>query len=265
MTFHIPRPSPGLLLILFLSACAGLGQPDPSLASPPATSTLPPSPTIVWFPASVTPSPQSFPTRAPTPEKKPGIGEVNFSDNFSSPEEWNTAASNEGSVAVSRNLLTLAVQPGLYIDSFRKNEALDDFYVEITAHPSLCRGQDEYGLLVRANANAAYRFILACDGTERADRFSTRTRVLLQPSMPSGDVPPGSPGMVRMGVWAFGPDLRFFLNGRFQFSVNDQSYSSGTVGVFVHSAGDTPVTVTFTDLVVYRLNYQPPPPVSATP
>lgn len=253
------------LIVPLLSACAGLQQQDSPIALPESSQTPAPTPTIVWFPPSATPSPQAFPTEAATPEQKPGIGNVILTDNFSLPGEWNTAASNEGSAAVSRNLLTLAVQPGVYIISLRKDEVLSNFYAEITARPSLCRGQDEYGVLVRANAVAYYRFVLICNGTERAERASTRTRELLQPVMPSGDVPPGSPGEVRIGIWAYGADLRFFLNGRYQFSVNDKGYASGTIGVFARSAGDTPVAVTFSDLVVYDLTYQPPPKPSPTP
>ncbi len=265
MTFHTSRRFFCILFPLLLSACTALPPPDLSVTPPEPSPSLPPSPTIVWFPPSATPSPQIFPTQAPTPEKKPGIGNVILTDDFSLPDEWTLAASNEGSAAISRNLLTLAVQPGIYMVSLRKDEILANFYAEITARPSLCRGQDEYGLLVRANAVAYYRFVLLCDGTERAERASTRSRDLLQPAMPSGDVPPGSPGEVRIGIWAYGPDLHFFLNGRYQFSITDRNYASGTLGVFAHSVGDTPVTVTFSDLVVYALTYQPPASPTATP
>ena len=61
-----------------------------------------------------------------------------------------------------------------------------------------------------------------------------------------------------MGVWAVGSDLRFFLNGRYQFSVNDKNYLSGTIGVFAHSVADTPIAVTFSDLMVYDVSYSPP-------
>jgi hypothetical protein len=51
--------------------------------------------------------------------------------------------------------------------------------------------------------------------------------------------------------------MRFFLNGRYQFSVSDRNYLSGTLGVFARSLGDTPVTVTFSDLVVSEVTYIP--------
>ena len=52
--------------------------------------------------------------------------------------------------------------------------------------------------------------------------------------------------------------MRLFLNGRFQFSVREPTFPIGAFGVFVRSAGETPVTVTFSDLEVYDVDYIPP-------
>ena len=246
-----------LLFALILTGCASEAN-DSLLIDSTTTETPLPSPTIIWFPSSATPPPQALATEISTPEQKPGVGAISLTDDFSSPDLWNIASSDEGSAAISDNHLTLAVGPGLSIKSLRQELVLSDFYAELTASPSLCKGQDEYGLLVRASAIAYYRLVLICNGTLRLDRVSTNSHQLLQPAIPSGDVPTGAPGEVRMGVWAVGSELRFFLNGRYQFSVNDKNYPSGTIGVFAHSVADTPVAVTFSDLTIYDVNYSPP-------
>jgi hypothetical protein len=230
----------------------------------PATETPPlPSPTIIWFPLSVTPSPQVFLAKQATPEQKPGVGGVILTDNFSSATVWNTAVSDQASVDVSDNQLTIAVQPGISDISFRQNITFNDFYAEITARPSLCRGTDEYGLLFRAPNNVAYyRYVILCDGTARVDRFSVKTPHLLLPVVPSADVPQGAPGEVRLGVWAVGSEFHFFLNDHYQFSVSDKNYPAGALGVFAQSTGDTPVTVTFSNLIIYNVSYALP---TATP
>ncbi len=87
------------------------------------------------------------------------------------------------------------------------------------------------------------------------DRLSVKTPHLLLPAIPSADVPPGAPGEVRLGVWAVGSEFHFFLNDHYQFSVSDRNYSAGAIGVFAHSTGDTPVTVTFSDLEIYDVTY----------
>ena len=189
---------------------------------------------------------------------RPGLSTILLSDNFSDPTLWDVAASDQASAAIDSNRLNLAVQSDVYITSTRHELILDDYYVEITARPNLCRGQDSYGLLIRANGGTYYRFALACNGTAYVDRLSNGTKLNLLKPLPSGDVPPGAPGEVRIGVWAVGGDMRLFLNGRYQFSITDKSYHIGTIGVFVNSAGETPAIISFSDLMIRQVDYTPP-------
>jgi hypothetical protein len=225
--------------------------------TPVATETATPTATIVWFPPSATATQLSVPTYTGTPEMSPGIGRVTLKDDFSDEEVWDIATSDNGSASIHRNRLTLAVQPGYYLASMRRELPLSDFYAEITARPSLCRGDDNYGLVVRGVGSSFYRFVLACNGMIRAERIAGGTRSPLQEPVPSGDAP-GAPGEVRMGIWAVGSEMRLFLNGRYQFSVVEPSFPTGALGVFVRSTGDTPVTITFSDLAVYEVDYTLP-------
>ena len=47
--------------------------------------------------------------------------------------------------------------------------------------------------------------------------------------------------------------MRFFINDEYQFSVRDPLLASGRLGVFARSAGDTAVTVNFSNLVVREI------------
>jgi hypothetical protein len=96
--------------------------------------------------------------------------------------------------------------------------------------------------------------VLTCDRQIRAERISGGTRLPIHDPVPSGDAP-GAPGEVRIGIWAVGSEMRLFLNGRFQFSVSDPSFPIGALGVYVRSTGETPVTVSFSDLTVYEVDY----------
>jgi len=247
-----------LVTTFFLASCSPLDASRITATPAQATQTPILTPTIVWFPPSATPAPATVATQPATPEMHPGLGPTILTDRFSSDRLWDTAVDALGSVAIDRNRLTLASQPGVYLISFRSGQTFTDFYAEITAKPSLCRAGDSYGFLVRGSAVAYYRFALACNGMVRADRISVDTRRPLQEPVLSGDVPPGAPGEVRIGVWAAGSELRLFLNGRFQFSITDVNYPSGGLGVFTQSTGDTPVTVTFSELVVRDVDYDLP-------
>jgi hypothetical protein len=245
-----------LAMTLSLAACLPLNS-IPPMETPIPTETPIPSPTIAWFPPSATPTMFVFPTYTATPEMSPGIGKKVLTDDFSDDSVWDTATSNQGSAAINDNRLALVVQPGYYLASMRHELIVTDFYAEITARPSLCRGEDNYGLVVRGVGSSFYRFVLACNGQVRAERISGGRRLPIQQPVPSGDAP-AAPGEVRIGVWAVGGDMRLFLNGRYQFSVTEKTFPSGGLGVFVRSAGDTLTTVIFSDLTVYDVNYIPP-------
>ncbi len=242
-----------LALALALSACAPLApvaEPFPT-----STATVVPSPTatVVWFPATPTRSPAPTITVVPTPEMRPGVGAVTLADPFDgSGTRWPVARSGAGSVAYGNNQLTLAVsQPKGTLMSLSSEPALTDFYVEITSQASLCRGEDMYGLLLRAASEGDfYRLLINCNGSLRLERATNGKLALVQDWTPSGQVPPGSPLQLRLGVWAVGQEMRVFINGIYQFSASDPVLHSGRLGLFARSAGSTPLTVSFSDLVV---------------
>ena len=185
----------------------------------------------------------------------PGIGDVTLSDDFSDKSAWDIAVSDQGSAAISRNRLTLAVQPGIYLASLRRDITFGNFYAEISARTSLCRAEDNYGIIVRSVGSSFYRFVLSCNGFIHVERIKNGTKLIIYEAVPSGDAPLGAPGEVRIGMWAVGSEMRLFLNGRFQFSIIEKTFPSGAFGVFARSMGDTPVTVTFSDLTVYDVDY----------
>ena len=260
------RMIPLLAMTLFLVAClptVSTFATETPLPSDTPTATQ----TIVWFPPSATATALSVPTYTGTPDMSPGIGRVTLEDDFSDDEVWDTAKSDNGSAVITRNRLTLAVHSGYYLSSMRRELPLSDFYAEISARPSLCRGEDSYGLIVRGVGSSFYRFLLNCSGMVWAERISGGTKLTIYDPVPSGDAPPGAPGEVRIGMWAVGNEMRLFLNDRFQFSVSDPLFPIGALGVFVRSNGETPTTILFSDLVVYDVNYTPPTktPIVSTP
>jgi len=249
----------GLILIANTACSAMVGSQFNESVS--GTTTPPPATAIIiWFPPSTTPSPQAIPSQQPTLEQKLGVGNIILQDDFTSPALWNIATSDQASVQISNNRLTIAAQPGVDpVVTFRKDLTFSNFYAEITAQSSLCRDADSYGLLFRApNQVGYYRFALACNGTTGVDRVSLgRVRVLQEPML-SGDVPLGSPSEVKLGVWAEGSQFHFFLNDRYQFTATDENYLEGGLGVFAQAGGMTPITITFSDLVVRQVDTQVP-------
>ena len=241
--------------ILLLSAClpASPPPPQPTDTLPPPTET--PTPTIVWFPPTPTFTPFPTPELLPTENMRPGIGELIYADDFDQANAWSLSATSTGSVALGVDELTIAIGAvDTYLFSVRQDWLLTDFYLEITASPSLCRDMDEYGVLLRVSpAMDLYRFSLSCNGQVRLDRIYRGQASSPQPWMMSGAVPPGAPSTARLGVWAVGSELRFFVNDFYQFTVTDPLLTSGGVGVFARSTVDWPVTVNFSALRIFAV------------
>ena len=244
-------------MTVFLAGCLPLNA-APATELPLPTDTPPPTPTIVWFPPSATPTLNAIPTYTATPEMSPGIGEVILRDHFTETQTWDTVTSEQASVILKNEQLILAVEPGTYVASLRRDMTFGNFYAELTARIGLCRANDTYGLMIRATGNNFYRFNLSCNGLVTVERIKSGERLTLLEPTASGDVPLGPPGEVEIGIWAVGGEMRLFLNGRYQFSVIERTFPSGAFGVFVKSNGDTPVTITFSDLSVYEVEYIAP-------
>jgi hypothetical protein len=187
-------------------------------------------------------------------DTNPKHGDLIFQDDFTQPENWTLGKMPAGSIALGKNELSLGVsQPPGYLYSLRKDTTLDDFYVEITASPSICRDKDEYGLLLRVSPSSDFfRYGLNCAGEARLDRYLAGEASAPHPPKPNGVVPPGAPSSSRLAVWAVGRDLRFYANGVFLFSIRDASLPAGGLGLYVRAAGSEAVTVNFSDLKVYQ-------------
>jgi len=247
----------GMLITLFLlSACMPgeiLSPVFENTLTPTQTST--PTATVEWFPATATPTMVPTFPMTPTPEYHPDMGEVLLSDDFSDPGSWTLGQTSSGNIALGINELTIAIaEPKAYDYSVRQEPILGDFYLEITTSPTLCQGEDQYGILLRMSSPGDfYRYALSCDGRVRLDRIVQGTATSPQPWTNSGAVPPGAPITSRLGVWARGNEMRFFINDQYQFTVTDPLLQSGNLGVFARSMGETAVTVNFSDLIIRQL------------
>jgi hypothetical protein len=256
------------LILICLTAC--LQVSGGSLYSPTATiieSTQ--TATIVWFPPTDTPTITPVPpTITPTMEQKPNLGDSIVNDDFTHPAVWSLGRFKEGVIALGVNELALAVSsPGGRLVSFRQEPTLTNFFYEVTASPNLCAGADAYGLIIRAQNNTDfYAFLLTCSGQVRVERDKISESIALKDwTYVDGPVTPDIGGSTRLGVWAYGREMRFFVNDVYQFTVSDPAFPKGLVGLYARSAGSTVLTVNFSDLLVREISGVPVLPATPTP
>jgi len=240
-----------LLPVLLLVACFVVVPEEPE---PTPTETINPSPsaTIEWFPPSSTPEPFSTTVINPTQEIRSEIGEVIFKDDFDSPEDWTVPQSANGQINVSGGEINIIInEPNSIMFGTLEKPDLVDFYAEITANPVLCSGEDEYGFLFRAFGwDQYYRLTVTCNGEVRMDKLVNGELAILYPPTRSGSVPVGAPSISKLEILTIRDEIRVFINGDPQFTVFDQDLKVGSFGVYARSAGETAVTVSFSELIV---------------
>jgi len=247
----------GLLLLAFFVGCTpptALPVPTPTITVTP-TATVTPTVTPVWFPPTETPTSVPTATILPTPSADLYRGPLVFDENLAETEAFPLLNSARGRIAQGNDALTIAItESDTYLSSVMFQPIVGNFYVEITASVSLCRSEDEYGLILRQASPADfYRFSLSCNGQLRLDRLYRGAASSPQPLTFSAAVPPAAPGSVRIGVWAWGDEMRFYIDGQYQFTIDDPTLPSGVLGVFARSRDNAALTVNFTDLRIWLL------------
>lgn len=265
------RLAVAVLLLTGLGACTAQPSADLFPATVTPTITFTPTTTPVWFPVTETPTPIPLPTQQPTEDYRPGLGPTLLTDPFSNRSFWSTLQDESGRVTYGNNELTISIaSPGGSLFSLKNGVLPGESYIEINAEASLCRGKDVYGVLVRAQSSRDYyRLLATCDGSLRMERIKNSEVVIMQDWVPSAQLPDGGLLGVKFGIWGVGKELRVFVNDSYQFTVRDPVFESGQVGVYARSAADTPLSVSFSNLIVSgidksRLPTTTPQP-SATP
>lgn len=240
-------------VLLLLSACAPeTAEPIQDLISP--TPILSPTATIDWFPATATPTIVVPPTATQNPAAVPVYGELLFTDSFNTSGNWQDQQNVRGIVSAANESITLAVKAdrGSLI-AFRQNTLLTDFYMETTVkRVALCKENDQFGVVFRAqDEQNFYRLMINCQGAIAVQQMVGSTPSFLLDWTPSSDISLWQPYTI--GIWAKGQTLRVYINQKLQTEVVRGTFASGGIGYFAKAAGDTPLTVSFSDLNVYDL------------
>ena len=273
-TRNIRGRSASSLICLFvilgwsLSAClARQNEPEATINTPTETSIAPTS-TIVWFPATATST--IFPTEEiiPTAEVFAAHGELAFTDDFSDKSKWLLGPFPDGNILINSNTISLAVaNPQNQLASFREKTILGDFFLTLTVEPGLCSQDDSFGVLFNVvNNRNYYRLAFNCTGQYRLEQLrENRTRVI-EDWQSSAQVPRGPQMPFHLGLWYGGGLIRVFVEDVFQTEWKIPP-ASGGVGVYARTYSAEALTVTFSELQVFsvsRSDYPPTPTPTPT-
>jgi hypothetical protein len=257
-----------LSVILITAVLAGCSfQRESPLFETPTSqpATVSPSATIVWFPATSTPTRQVTIQPSATPDSSIQYGNLIIDDQFRTPADWTKGSFADGNIEFSENALNLAVaSPDGTLVSLRADTFANDFYLEASVTASLCTPPDTFGVVFWAtNDRNYYRAAFNCSGQFRLEKVSNgRVSALSDWAASSQAVrTPGLP--VRVGLWVGRGLVRLYLNDEFQSS-QTLAPTAGGIGFFASSNGYTAVTTQFTDMQLYKVTSDDYPP-TATP
>lgn len=246
--------------LLLLAGCVPINAaPTPTMeeVSPSPLPTITPSPTIDWFPATPTPTRLPTPVLSPTPNLRPGIGELIYEDDFSDESKWLRYDAAIGNISITNNHMTLALNEteGL-IFGIRHTPLVTNYYTEIDVSPNFCEGSNEYGLMLRVYDEQInyYRLSLSCDGRARVTRILNRSALTIRDWEPYPFLPTTFPNSFRLGAWVKDKEIRFFFNDTLLFSIENAVIVEGAIGVFLRVREQESVSVSFSDLKVYQLS-----------
>lgn len=244
-----------LCLCLALLACVPLESEPKATNTPLPTHTPVPTATIDWFPATptnISPS-KTSPAEQDHPEPAPNR-EVLFEDDFSDETLWQTYNEAAYKIIYEPNALSVVVLgEKVETESLSAYILPGNFYLEFTVETALCSENDRYEIVFwRNDVSGTYRFWANCQGQLMVDRVLPEGVMPITKWESARKFVPNAPARNVFGIQAIDGQLDFFVNGSYQFSLQSRSKLEGHLGLIARSAGDTPLSVRFSDLIVYK-------------
>ncbi len=141
-------------------------------------------------------------------------------------------------------------------------EALGDFYLEMTFNTANCQTDDRYGIIfrvpVRTDPVQGYLYSVSCDGRYSLSLWNGKAPAgqqltVLLSITPDKNILVGANQVNRLGIKAKGGTLMLYANGVEISDIYDATYLSGSFGVLVASRTSTTYTVKL-DKASYWIN-----------
>ncbi len=248
-------------------------------SSTPALPTAPPLPTNTPLPPtatdtpaepSATPSPigveaSATPNAPATPDPNEAVGDIVYQDPLDGTGTWFWTFADDVAVfgidGQRQQLKGTMLQAGkgwrftVSPDTLR----IGNQQVRVTAHPTACAENDEYGLMFRGSVDAEfnysmYLFTLRCSGAARFLLIRGTETTVLADWTPAPAATPGAPADNALMVWMAGGEFRFYVNDQYAFTAADSTLTDGFYGLYLSDRTAGGETVYFEDLIARAVN-----------
>lgn len=183
---------------------------------------------------------------------KPGVGDLLYSDDFSSSKSGWAQYSKGKFLALYKNgKYHVTAVPALYY-SWNRIPRLNfsDFVLEVEATKEAGPDDNDFGVVVREfNNSDYYAFLLSSDGYYRVLKLQNNSWVYVPDWAKSSAIKIGNATNL-VKVVCNGDKFSFYANGAKLMDYNDSSFAKGRVGLLVEAKSEGNVTIGFDNLTV---------------
>ncbi|MGD8603966.1 MAG: SdrD B-like domain-containing protein [Anaerolineales bacterium] len=205
------------------------------------TSTIAPVETLTEQSTAASPTLEFTPSPTPYVLTGPGagLGQPDFVENFEDGRDWYLYADGHVTFNVTGDeLLMTAINPDEWTGWLLTWPEVDDFYLEVEAEPGDCSGLDNFGLVARVGTDGGYYGYLAgvaCNGQLSLRWWTGVDYVMLAGWRPHEVLTDWDGGPIRIGLWAEGDTLKFYINNQLVAEIEDDRQLSGLFGLYIGS------------------------------
>lgn len=228
-------------------------QPEQATATQQPTATQDVVPTV-----AVTTAPAFTP---PADDPRTKLGTPTWTDKMDDDTFWPVGTDNYTAIKFENGQLKLT---GLTTtDGWRlaATESLGNVYMEATVNTGTCTGTDRYGFIFRVpvahEANKGYLFGVSCDGKyslrEWDATIGSKGSMTTHVNWTASDsIQSGSNKTNKIGMMAVADRLILYINGVLITEVKDNTFSSGSFGLFVGARETTDFTISVDEISFWK-------------
>jgi hypothetical protein len=208
---------------------------------------------------SVTPTLAATQESSPTPvsdDPANDLGQPDWKAAFIDDSYWYTFENEQVSIQVKNGALVLkSLKANNYENWSMSYPSISDFYLEMKATSGdSCRKKDRYGLIFRApDPNQGYLFGISCDGSFDVRIWDGEEYEKLVGWEGSEHILTGPNQTNRIGVWADGEELVFYINGHRVEKLKDDVFRVGLFGAYIAAAETPGFTVSVSQVMYWEL------------
>ena len=186
------------------------------------------------------------------------LGTPDWKDSFDDSSNWYLLDTENTIFEVDDGHMIMTVNEAGHAEEWglSTRPELSDFYIEATFKTGdTCSGLDRYGMLLRApEQNAGYVFGFSCDGRYRLYKWDGEHYKGLKEWTSSAYIFSGPDKTNRVGFWAEGSKLKLYANGNLLYELEDDTYDSGRIGLYVGSTNTNDLKIYVEEIAYWLLD-----------